>query len=38
MKFGERMVVVETKVKLIEKQMYILIAVVLASMGVPYLQ
>ncbi|KKM18666.1 hypothetical protein LCGC14_1663360 [marine sediment metagenome] len=37
MKFGERMVVVETKVKLIEKQMYVVIAIVLAQMGVQFI-
>ncbi len=34
MKFGERMVKVETKINMIEKQLWVLIAVVLASMGV----
>lgn len=33
MKFGERMVKVETKVNMIEKQLWVLIVVVLASMG-----
>ena len=37
MKFGDRMVVVETKLKLIEKQMYFVIAVVLAQMGVQFI-
>ena len=37
MKFGERMVVVETKLKIIEKQMYFVIAVVLAQMGVQFI-
>ena len=34
MKFGERMVKVETKLKMVEKQLWLLIAIVLASMGV----
>lgn len=33
MKFGERMVKVETKLKMIEKQVWFLIAIVLANMG-----
>ena len=37
MKFGERMIVVETKLKLIEKQMYVVIAIVLAQMGVQFI-
>lgn len=34
MKFGERMVKIETKIKMIEKQLWVLIAMVLANMGV----
>ena len=37
MKFGDRMVVVETKLKMMEKQLWILIIIVLGQIGVQVL-
>ena len=34
MKFGERMAIVETEIKFIKKQMYLILALILTSMGV----
>lgn len=34
MKFGERMAIVETEIKFIKKQMYLIAALVLSSMGI----
>ena len=34
MKFGERMAIIETEIKFIKKQMHIIVALLLANIGV----
>ncbi len=37
MKFGDRMLVVETKLKIMEKQLWVLIVIVLGQIGIQVL-